>query len=37
MADIAFVFHWSYSELADMSFAELEYWQQQAIERLPKP
>ncbi len=36
MADIATVFHWSYSELADMPLAELEYWHQQAIERLPK-
>lgn len=35
MSDVAMVFHWSYSELADMSFAELEYWQQQAIKRLP--
>lgn len=36
MADIATVFHWSYSELADMPLAELEYWQTLALERITK-
>ncbi|WP_287601230.1 GpE family phage tail protein [Thiothrix sp.] len=34
IADIATVFHWPLTELADMSYQELKYWQQRAASRL---
>jgi hypothetical protein len=34
IADIATVFHWSITELAEMSYNELKFWQFRALERL---
>jgi hypothetical protein len=34
IADIALVFHWSLSELAELSHRELTFWHRRAAERL---
>lgn len=36
IADVAAVFHWPLSELAEMDLEELIYWQARAVERLPR-
>lgn len=37
MADVAAVFHWPLSDLAQMELEELIYWQRLAIARIRPP